>query len=157
MRLQVSYKHGEAIILHQWANCGDVLVNCQSAYPQSFICQARHRVRAAILLCRGRQEAVWPGRGRPCGIQAMRRRRKSCKAEDVRGTGIVVLRRPPPFYPSPSFPPCFSRGCQGQKSRVELGRSAVSRARSAARYLSRAHRLACDTRDAAAVRAIALV
>jgi hypothetical protein len=35
----VSYKHGDNIILHQWADTGDLLVNCQSPTPQSFICQ----------------------------------------------------------------------------------------------------------------------
>ena len=37
----VSYKHGDNVILHQWAGGGDLLVNCQSPTPQSFICQAR--------------------------------------------------------------------------------------------------------------------
>lgn len=39
----VSYKHGDNIILHQWADTGDLLVNCQSPTPQSFICQVRPR------------------------------------------------------------------------------------------------------------------
>jgi hypothetical protein len=37
----VSYKHGDNVILHQWAGGGDLLVNCQSPTPQSFICQVR--------------------------------------------------------------------------------------------------------------------
>ena len=39
----VSYKHGDNVILHQWAGGGDLLVNCQSPTPQSFICQVRAR------------------------------------------------------------------------------------------------------------------
>ena len=39
----VSYKHGDNIILHQWADTGDLLVNCQSPTPQSFICQVQPR------------------------------------------------------------------------------------------------------------------
>jgi hypothetical protein len=35
----VSYKHGDNVILHQWAGGGDLLVNCQSPTAQSFICQ----------------------------------------------------------------------------------------------------------------------
>jgi hypothetical protein len=38
----VSYKHGDNVILHQWAGGGDLLVNCQSPTPQSFICQVQY-------------------------------------------------------------------------------------------------------------------
>jgi hypothetical protein len=43
----VSYKHGDNVILHQWAGGGDLLVNCQSPTAQSFICQVLPALLAA--------------------------------------------------------------------------------------------------------------
>lgn len=51
----VSYKHGDNVILHQWAGGGDLLVNCQSPTPQSFICQVRVRKRALWTPCGHKQ------------------------------------------------------------------------------------------------------
>ena len=35
----VLYKHGSNLTLHQWEDCADVLVSCQSQRQESFICQ----------------------------------------------------------------------------------------------------------------------